>query len=147
MSLNLARRHSASVKRDNLFVKTVKARLILFDELRLNCPAAISRHVNPGLRRNIIAERFYFEIVNVIRRVRACRLDVDQQIRIAARILEFPGKRRLFIRIRRRQCNSVPLIIFALHRHLNFISRFAFRKFDGNRKFIRFASRKYFCAV
>jgi hypothetical protein len=46
MSLNLARGHSTRVERNDLTVEAVKARLPLFDELRLELPVAVTREFN-----------------------------------------------------------------------------------------------------
>jgi hypothetical protein len=49
MALNLALRHAARIKRDDLLIEAVKARLVLLDQLRLELRVAVTRHVNLDL--------------------------------------------------------------------------------------------------
>jgi hypothetical protein len=49
VALNLAHRHAARVKAQNLLIKAVKARLSFGDQLRFEAPSAIARHRNLDL--------------------------------------------------------------------------------------------------
>jgi hypothetical protein len=49
MTLNLTLRHPARIQRDDLLVKTIKAGLVLLDQLWLELTAAVTRHVNLDL--------------------------------------------------------------------------------------------------
>jgi hypothetical protein len=49
MTLNLARRHSSGIERNDLFVETIKTGLILFHQLRLELRVAVARHFDLDL--------------------------------------------------------------------------------------------------